>query len=400
MSNWPTKKLGEICEFQNGIWKGKKPPFKKISVIRNVNFLNRGLIDFDNLEEIEVEERFYKTHLLQKGDLILERSGGGPEQPVGRVAYFEKEGEYTFSNFTTRIRVKNLKEIDPKYLWAYLHFLYKLGITKSLQSQTTGIRNLDFKAYQNLQIPLPPLPIQQKIVSVLDTIQSAIEVQEEIIEKTKELKKSMMAEIFNSKFKNQKSKLQFKIQKWVKLETICRPRKEQVLPRVDDKYIGLEHLDSGEIAIKRFGNGCEVRSSKNKFYPGDILYGKLRPYLDKAALINFEGISSTDLLVLVCDKKEILPEYLIHILHLPEFVNFAISTTTGTNHPRTSWEALKTFKVPLISLPEQHEIAEILQTIDQKIEIEKKKKALYEDLFKTMLNKIMNQEIDVEKLNL
>jgi type I restriction enzyme S subunit len=56
-------------------------------------------------------------------------------------------------------------------------------------------------------------------------------------------------------------------------------------------------------------------------------------------------------------------------------------------------------KIPLPPLPEQQEIAEILQTIDQKIEIEKKKKELYEELFKTMLNKIMNQEIDVNLLN-
>ena len=56
-------------------------------------------------------------------------------------------------------------------------------------------------------------------------------------------------------------------------------------------------------------------------------------------------------------------------------------------------------KLPLPSLPEQREIAEILQTIDQKIEIEKRKKELYEELFKTMLNKIMNQEIDINLLD-
>jgi type I restriction enzyme S subunit len=55
-------------------------------------------------------------------------------------------------------------------------------------------------------------------------------------------------------------------------------------------------------------------------------------------------------------------------------------------------------KIPLPTLSEQQEIAEILQIIDQKIEIEKKKKELYEELFKTMLHKIMNQEIDIEKI--
>jgi len=370
--NWPTRKLGKICRIQTG---------KK-----DVNEGNPfGKYPFFTCSR---ERTYSDTYSFDTEAILVAGNGDVGNTHIYKGKFEAYQRTYVLDRFSE----------NTKFICYYLVGNLKRILTRSKSGSTIPyIRKGDL---ENFQIPLPSLSIQQKIVSILDTIQSAIEVQEKMVEKTKELKKSMMAEIFNSKFKIQKSKLQFKIQKWVKLETICRPRKEQILPRVDDKYIGLEHLDSGEIAIKRFGNGCEVRSSKNKFYPGDILYGKLRPYLDKAALINFEGISSTDLLVLVCDKKEILPEYLIHILHLPEFVNFAISTTTGTNHPRTSWEALKTFKVPLISLLEQQEIAEILQTIDQKIEIEKKKKELYEELFKTMLNKIMNQEIDVEKLNL
>jgi type I restriction enzyme S subunit len=64
-----------------------------------------------------------------------------------------------------------------------------------------------------------------------------------------------------------------------------------------------------------------------------------------------------------------------------------------------SQSILSNLLIPLPPLPEQQEIAEILQTIDQKIEIEKKKKELYHELFKTLLNKIMNQEIDINLLD-
>jgi len=397
ISSWPIKKLREICEFQNGIWKGKKPPFKKISVIRNVNFLNRGLIDFDNLEEIEVEERFYKTHLLQKGDLILERSGGGPDQPVGRVAYFEKEGKYTFSNFTTRIRVKNLKEIDPKYLWAYLHFLYELGITKSLQSHTTGIRNLDFKAYQNLQIPLPPLPIQQKIVSILDTIQSAIEVQEEIIEKTKELKKSIMAELFKyggPSFRKGRKLKKTEIgeipEDWevVRLGEVAKIKtgKSNVQDAKDEgNYLFFDR--SGQIKKSDkylFDKEAVIIPGEGKEFVPKYYKGKFDLHQRAYAIFDF--------------SKLLHGEYLFYIMEMfsREFIKLAVGTTVKS----LRLPMFKNFQIPLPPLPEQCEIARILQTIDQKIEIEKKKKELYEELFKTMLNKIMNQEIDVERIKI
>ena len=71
-----------------------------------------------------------------------------------------------------------------------------------------------------------------------------------------------------------------------------------------------------------------------------------------------------------------------------------------TGRKRLPPTILLDLKILLPSLPEQQEIADILSTIDQKIEIEEKKKRLYEELFKTVLNKIMNQEIDVENIEI
>ncbi|MFH1713459.1 MAG: restriction endonuclease subunit S, partial [Candidatus Jacksonbacteria bacterium] len=130
MISCSTKKLGEICDFQNGLWKGKKPPFKKVAVLRNTNFRNGGYLDLSNVAEIKVEKKQLINRLLQKGDLILERSGGGPTQPVGRVVYFNADREFSFSNFTTRIRIKNPKKNDSEYLWRYLNHLYISGVTE------------------------------------------------------------------------------------------------------------------------------------------------------------------------------------------------------------------------------------------------------------------------------
>ncbi|MCS7249485.1 MAG: restriction endonuclease subunit S, partial [candidate division WOR-3 bacterium] len=73
---------------------------------------------------------------------------------------------------------------------------------------------------------------------------------------------------------------------------------------------------------------------------------------------------------------------------------------SGSTRQKLTQKIMNNILIPLPSLSEQKEIADILQTIDQKIEIEQRKKSLYEELFKTVLNKIMNQEIDVEKIEI
>jgi type I restriction enzyme S subunit len=152
--------------------------------------------------------------------------------------------------------------------------------------------------------------------------------------------------------------------KQITLGDIVSFRREPIDPQANPgmRYVGLEHIESGRMELLRWGTGAEVRSLKNRFFTGDILYGKLRPYLDKAVLADFDGLCSTDIIVISCSKR-VLPDFLVQILHSREFIAFADSTTTGVNHPRTSWNALKEFGIRLPALPEQRAIASVLSTI-------------------------------------
>lgn len=170
------KKLEEVCDFISGLWTGKKPPYVSVGVIRNTNFHKNGNLDFSDIAQLEVEVKQFSTRQLKFGDIVLEKSGGGPKQPVGRVCIFEKEdGLYSLSNFTSAIRVKNTKELDYKYLHYYLKHLYIAGQTEKIQTHSTGIRNLQLSLYKDFLVPLPPLSTQQKIVTKLDAIFSEIE---------------------------------------------------------------------------------------------------------------------------------------------------------------------------------------------------------------------------------
>ena len=113
-SGWESAPLRGLCEFHNGLWTGKNGPFETATVIRNTNFTPDGRIDLSDVAVLQVEARHLAKRRLQKGDIIIEKSGGGPKQPVGRVALFELDAaNYSFSNFTSAIRVKNPKALDP-----------------------------------------------------------------------------------------------------------------------------------------------------------------------------------------------------------------------------------------------------------------------------------------------
>ena len=124
----------------------------------------------------------------------------------------------------------------------------------------------------------------------------------------------------------------------------------------DARYIGLEHITSGESRVHRFGKASDVRSTKNKFLSGDILYGKLRPYLNKVGLPTFPGICSTDILVLR-PEKGIQSGFIEAVLRTDRFIDFATNSSTGINLPRTNFEKIASFEFWLAPSMEQKRIA-------------------------------------------
>ena len=166
---WETKTLEETCQFSNGLWKGEKPPLVNVGVIRNTNFTKEGTLDDSDIAYLDVEAKKFDKRRLKLGDIILEKSGGGPKQPVGRVVLFDKEeGNFSFSNFTAALRVLDPDEVDFRFLHKFLHWTYLSGVTEGMQSHSTGIRNLDGDAYKAIKFSFPPLAEQQRIVGLLD----------------------------------------------------------------------------------------------------------------------------------------------------------------------------------------------------------------------------------------
>ncbi|MDE0552896.1 MAG: restriction endonuclease subunit S [Candidatus Poribacteria bacterium] len=190
--------------------------------------------------------------------------------------------------------------------------------------------------------------------------------------------------------------------KVIQLKDIVNLRRETLLPKDSNKklnFVGLKHIDSGVSTLKRWGDASEVKSVKSRFYPNDVLYGKLRPYLDKAIIAEIEGICSSDILVLTANSK-VMPRFLVYLLHSHTFRSYAVSTSSGITLPRTSWSTLGKFTFTLPPLPEQERIVtklEVLFTqLDAAVDSLKKAQAQLQRYCRSILKAAFEGELTKE----
>ena len=108
----------------------------------------------------DIDQAKVEKKKLKKGDIILERSGGTNENPVGRVVYFDEEGIFLFNNFTQLLRCKD--DVNPIYIFYSLFNYYQTNknTIRSLGNKTTGIQNLKMDQYW--QIPIADIPVERQ----------------------------------------------------------------------------------------------------------------------------------------------------------------------------------------------------------------------------------------------
>ncbi|MGA3324295.1 MAG: restriction endonuclease subunit S [Terriglobia bacterium] len=132
-------------------------------------------------------------------------------------------------------------------------------------------------------------------------------------------------------------------------------------------YVGLEHIEShtGRILTRDLTLGSEIKSTKNVFRPGQVLYGKLRPYLNKVHLASREGICSTDIFVVKPNPEKVNAAFTAYYLRSPYVLSRVNDLMQGANLPRLSPGAFLNIPIPLPPLPEQHRIVNLLDEADE-----------------------------------
>ena len=249
------------------------------------------------------------------------------------------------------------------------------------------IKNVPLSAMRNLEIPLPPLSEQTRIVAKLVAlfarIDKSIALLEENIKHTKALMASVLEEAFGK----------FDESLFKPILDVCSIYNNTMTPKDGEvyNYISLENIESvsGKLVGFSASKGETIKSSKVRFEKDAVLYGKLRPYLNKVWIAPFDGVATTEILPFKPNKIILNPNFLGYFLRSPGFVNLVNNNTSGSRMPRATTNFFKTIaKVPVPTIEIQSKISNRLDFVAHKSNVilsEQQSKLVYLKALKSSL---------------
>lgn len=382
-----------------GDW-GNDPDNNAIGVIRSTNFNNNGKLDLTDVAYRTLKPHKKVEKLLYSGEILIERSGGSDSQPVGRVGLITDEiskDEFAFANFIQRISVDD--SIDSTYLFYCLQQMYEMGITATMQYQTTGIRNLDWKMYTKTLFPKPLKTEQTAIASILSKVDEAILATQNSIKAAEKLKKALMQNLLTGKLKpddtwrtEDEFYLDEKFGKYPKEWNFSRFKDYAVLQRGKD--LTDNDVVAGKYPVVK-SNGVRIYHNQYFVEPPGVVTGRSGT-IGKAFYIE-EQFWAHNTTLYVKDFKGNCPKFIYYLILRMDFRKYYAGTTVPTLN-RNDIHRLK------ISIPktfeEQEQIANLIDNSDQVIVDKQKKISTLQRLKKSLMQNLLTGKVrvDVEKI--
>ena len=196
-AKYPIESLSDVFEKpQGGEWGEDDSDGSGTPVLRTTNFTDAGYIDYSDVALRKIDSEKLEKKALRKGDILIEKSGGSTDKPVGRVVFFnEDEGKYLNNNFTARLHLNGKYELSPLYTFYFMYVNYWKDGTRLYEGKTTGIHNLRLTDYlQNTMIPVPPMPIQRQFEQMARQSDKSKFELEQAIQKVDNLIKSLISQ--------------------------------------------------------------------------------------------------------------------------------------------------------------------------------------------------------------
>ena len=246
-----------------------------------------------------------------------------------------------------------------------------------------------FSSFVNITKPVPCAEEQKKIADFLSSVDEVIAASEEEVANLETQKKAAMKKVFSQdvRFKRADGS-DFPEWEVKPFEEIALLMTASIDPSKAVKMhcVELEHLEQGSGQRLGFVEAENQSSKKRLFETGDVLFGKLRPYLRKYWLATEEGCCSTEIWVLR-PLSGVMSEYLLAIVSSDDFISVA-NTSEGTKMPRATWDLVANAEFPVPSFEEQSRISDFLSDFDEAIAAAKKELKLWKDLKKGLLQQM------------
>jgi len=401
-----------------GSW-GSDPVDISMNVVRSTNFNDTGYLDLSDVAKRFLEPAVFEALKLEENEILIERSGGSETQPVGRVSFITKEVAeqgFAYANFIQRISVK--PGIDPKYLFYCLYQMHSAGFTQIMQNQTNGIRNLEYRFFLKQLLPKPEFTEQQKISSILSSVDDTIKATRASIVNLERLKKSLMQNLLTGKMKPDGSwrkddefYMDDKFGKvpvgWgiKKLSQVFLINEKTLNSKTDEdflfKYITIEAVTTEKLIpelIEKHQFKNAPSRARRVITKGDLLISTVRPNLKAFLRFNENGtdwICSTGFGVLSAKENQDSDFYFFQLLSFIGEKQFA-SLISGSNYPAISERDLKNIKVYEAPFDVQIEIKDKLISLAEYVEAKYSKITMLEKLKKSLMQKLLTGQVRVK----
>jgi type I restriction enzyme S subunit len=303
------------------------------------------------------------VNYLRPGDLLMARM----PDPLGRTCMVpENIGRAVTVVDVAIIRIAR-KDVNPKFV---MWLLNSPGIRQQIEMLASGTtrRRITRKNLGTIDLPMPPIDEQHKIVELLEDHLSRLDAALADVKQAKlkafQFRRSLLQAAFNGYLSDELFTIGSEIPpSWrkISLGNVLEPRKQKDIPSSYPNlpYIGMEHVARDVGLIHSFGSSANYRSAAPRVYEGDVLYGRLRPYLNKVAISPCEAFASGEFIVLSPNEK-ISGKFLQLRLLSQDFVEFAGTLDTG-DRPRVSWEQISRFELALPPIDEQMKMMSSLE---------------------------------------
>ena len=334
---WEYKSLGDVCEILDS---RRKPITKNKRESGTIPYYGAtGILDY-------VKDYIFDEKLVLLGE-------DGAKWGAGENSAYIVEGKTWVNNHAHALRPKREHLIDELLVY-YLNFA-------NLQPFITGVTvpKLNQEKMRSIEIPVPPLSEQQSIVDYLDSAFAKIDAMkanaEKALKEAKALFQASLKEMLEPK-EGWEEKM---------FGNVCWYNKNNGIHK-GTRYVGMEHIEQGTGSLLGTISSDDVLSNTFAFSKGDVLYGRLRPYLKKVIVADFDGCCSTEIFPI--QSKEIVASFLMYWFLTDEITNKVNATCAGCRMPRGNMNDVLKFNISFPSIQEQQSIVATLDSLKSKVD--------------------------------
>jgi type I restriction enzyme, S subunit len=388
---WQTKNLGDLCDVVGGGTPPKdKPAFYSGDIPwATVRDMRQDVITETEFRITKDAVKNSATNIIPSGNVVIATRVG-----LGKVCLL---GQDTAINQDLRgIVPHSNKALVVRYLYWWLKSIADVIVSEGTGATVQGVK-LPF--VKSLQIPVPPLAEQQRIVGLLDEAFEGLATAKANAEKNLQNARALFESHLQSVFtQGSQSAAEGHGPGWVEkpFDEVCAITSTLVDPRKEE-FLDLTHVGAGNIESKT-GVFVDLKTAREEglisgkflFDESMVLYSKIRPYLMKVARPDFEGLCSADMYPLSPIKNVITRDYLFHLLLSKHFTDFAIQGSARAGMPKVNRDHLFAFKVYLPDVKKQKQLAANLDDLHEETQrlarLYERKHAALEALKKSLLH--------------